>query len=52
MRLTENEKALLIRALTCYYQNAVWTRKMVEKDNGFGSDEDYAIRCLTEKLGI
>lgn len=51
MGLNEKDKELLIRALTYYYENHVWN-DMVKKDNNKASEEDYAIRRLTDKLGI
>lgn len=51
MKLEKEEKELLIRALTVYYEKHVWD-KMVNEDSSKASDEDYNIRALTMKLGI
>ena len=51
MRLTQNEKELLIRAFSFYYEKHVWNYSKDFNDN-VSSDEDYAIRQLTDKLGI
>lgn len=49
--LSREEKEVLVRALSYYYENVVWTT-MVEKDNSSASDEDYRIRGVMNKLGI
>ena len=49
--LNKNEEDLLIRALSFYYSNYVWT-EMASEDNEKASNEDYEIRSLASKLGI
>ena len=51
LELKNEEKDLLIRALTFYYEKCVW-KEMVETDSNKASDEDYNIRVLSDKLGI
>lgn len=51
MSLSKEEKELLIRTLSFYYENYVWD-EMVKEDNEKANDEDYRIRELAMKLGI
>jgi hypothetical protein len=51
MELRKEEKELLIRAFSFYYEQHVW-KDMVKDDNSKASAEDYNIRSLTDKLGI
>lgn len=49
--LTQEEKELLIRAFSHYYESFVW-EEMVNEDSNAASNEDYKIRTFTQKLGI
>ena len=49
--LSTEGKEALIRALSYYYENVIWTT-MAKKDNSLASDEDYKIREVMNKLGI
>lgn len=51
VELKEEEKELLIRAFTCYYEKCVWN-DMRNENNDKASTEDYNIRQLADKLGI
>lgn len=51
MDLTQDEKELLIRAFSVYYEKCIWST-MVQNDHSKASDEDYKVRDLTTKMGI
>lgn len=51
MHLSEEEKELLIKAFTVYYEKEVWGG-MASVDNVSASEEDYKIRAFTDKIGI
>lgn len=54
-KLTEEEKEAIVRAISFYYENHVWT-DLLSKDHVEGSDEaddeDSRLRRVTKKLGL
>lgn len=51
MNLTQDEKDLLIRVFSVYYEKCIWST-MAKNNSVKASDEDYKVRNLTRKMDI